>query len=185
VFDVFISYGHPDADWVHNLAGNLHRAALDVFLDEWEIAPGEVVVHQLERGLLSSRNGVLVISRASVSRPWVQEEYAVMVSRAVEGKQRLIPVLLGDVEVPPFAASRLWVDFRGADGPEYRRRVGQLVAALRGERPQRPPRDGQLVAPLDQGFDRREPDGWSCASAWTIRHSLPRVARRWATGQPE
>jgi hypothetical protein len=139
-FDVFISYGHDDAAWVHGLAGDLHQAGLDVFLDEWEIAPGDVVVHQLERGLLNSRNGVLVVSPASVSRPWVQQEYAVMVDRAVGNKQRLIPVLLGDAEVPPFAATRLWVDFRRVEGPEYERRVQRLVAALRGERPQRPPR---------------------------------------------
>jgi hypothetical protein len=151
-FDVFISYGHQDQAWVHTLAENLHRAGLDVFLDKWEIAPGDVVVHELERGLLSARNGVLVVSPASVARPWVQQEYAVMVARAVEGTQRLIPVLLGDVAVPPFAATRLWVDFRGVDGPEYERRVGELVAALRGERPQRPPRGGELRPPPGSRF---------------------------------
>jgi tetratricopeptide (TPR) repeat protein len=151
-FDVFISYGHQDQAWVLSLAENLHRAGLDVFLDAWEITPGDVVVHQLERGLLTSRNGVLVISPASVARPWVQQEYAVMVSRAVEGSQRLIPVLLGDVEIPPFAATRLWVDFRGADGPEYERRVRLLVAALRGERPQRPARDSELAVPPRSGL---------------------------------
>jgi hypothetical protein len=139
-FDVFISYGHQDQVWVHALAENLRRAGLEVFLDAWQLTPGDVVVHQLERGLLASRNGVLVVSPASVTRPWVQQEYAVMVSRAIEGKQRLIPVLLGDVEVPPFAATRLWVDFRDADGPEYERQVGLLVAALLGKRSQPPPR---------------------------------------------
>ena len=94
-FDVFISYGHQDAAWVHTLADNLHRLGLEVFLDKWELVPGDVVVHELERGLLSSRNGVLVVSPASVERPWVQQEYAVMVDRAVVGEQRLIPVLLG------------------------------------------------------------------------------------------
>lgn len=142
-FDVFISYGHADASWVHRLAGKLHQVGLDVFLDEWEIGEGDVVVHQLERGLLNSRNGVLVVSPASVQGPWVQQEYAVMVDRAVANKQRLIPVLLGDAEVPPFAAIRLWVDFRGVDGSEYERRVQRLAAALRGERPQRPPRRSQ------------------------------------------
>jgi TIR domain len=151
-FDVFISYGHQDQAWVHTLAENLHRAGLAVFLDAWEIIPGDVVVHQLERGLMASRNGVLVVSPASVARPWVQQEYAVMVGRAVESTQRLIPVLLGDVEVPPFAATRLWVDFRGADGPEYARRVRQLVAALKGERPQRPARDDGLAWPSESGF---------------------------------
>ena|SRR5215211_3627252 len=61
-FDAFVSYGHDDADWALILAENLHRAGLEVFLDKWEIAPGDVVVHQLERGLLNSRSGVLVVS---------------------------------------------------------------------------------------------------------------------------
>jgi TIR domain len=65
-FDVFISYSHQDQAWVHTLAENLHRAGLEVFLDAWEITPGDVVVHQLERGLLSSRNGV---PPASLLRP--------------------------------------------------------------------------------------------------------------------
>jgi tetratricopeptide (TPR) repeat protein len=151
-FDVFISYGHQDAEWVHTLAANLHRAGLEVFLDAWEIVPGDRIVHQLERGLLSSRNGVLVVSPASMSRPWVQDEYAVMVSRAVQGTQRLIPVLLGDVEIPLFAATRMWVDFRAADGSEYEKRVNQLVAALRGERPTRPPREGELQLPPGPRF---------------------------------
>jgi TIR domain/CHAT domain len=150
--DVFISYVHEDAAWVHALAENLYRAGLEVFPDAWEITPGDVVVHQLERGLLNSRNGVLVVSPASVPRPWVQQEYAVMVNRAVEGSQRLIPVLLGDVQVPPFAATRLWVDFRDVDGPQYERRVHQLVAALKGERPKRPARGAGLQPPPGSGF---------------------------------
>jgi TIR domain len=150
-FDVFVSYGHADTPWVDTLAENLHRADLHVFLDKWEITPGDVLVHQLERGLLHSRTGILVVSPTSVSRPWVRQEYAAMVSRAVAGSQRLIPVLLGDVELPPFAATRVWVDFRGADGPEYQDRVRELVAAVRDERPERPPRDGQVVAPPGTG----------------------------------
>jgi hypothetical protein len=105
-FDVFISYGHQDQNWVHDLAENLHGVGLEVFLDIWEITPGDVVVHHLERGLLNSCNGVLVVSPASMAQPWVQQEYAVTVGRAVEGKQRLIPVLLGDVDVPPLALLR-------------------------------------------------------------------------------
>ncbi len=58
-YDVFISYAHADAAHVHRLAENLHNAGLEVFYDEWEIAPGDVLVHQLDRGLLNSLNGIL------------------------------------------------------------------------------------------------------------------------------
>ena len=63
-----------------------------------------------------------------------------MMTRAVEGKQRLIPVLLADADMPPLLASRVWIDFRNADGPVYEARVRALVMALKGERPGPPPR---------------------------------------------
>jgi hypothetical protein len=69
------------------------------------------------------------------------------------------------VELPPFAATRVWVDFRGAEGPEYQRRFGELVAALRGERPPRPEPDGRLVLPAGTGV---RPEG--------ARRALLRIA---------
>jgi tetratricopeptide (TPR) repeat protein len=152
MFDVFISYGHQDQTWVRILAENLYRAGLEVFYDEWEIGPGDVLVHRLDEGIRTSRNGILIVSPASLSRPWVAEEYAAMLTRTVAGQQRLIPVLLGEAELPPFLAARVWVDFRHADGPEYDRRVSQLVAALRGERPPRPVRDEPRAPPPGSGF---------------------------------
>src|SRR2546421_2586566 len=152
MFDVFISYGHQDQAWVRTLAENLYRAGLEVFYDEWENAPGDVLVHQLDKGIRTSRSGILVISSASLSRPWVMEEYAAMLTRTIAGQQRLIPLLLGEAELPPFLASRVWVDFRHADGPEYDRRVSQLVAVLRGERPPRPGRDEPHAPPPGSGF---------------------------------
>jgi TIR domain len=44
--DAFVSYGHPDADWVRILAGNLYQSGLELFFDEWEIGPGDVLVHK-------------------------------------------------------------------------------------------------------------------------------------------
>ena len=89
----FISYGHADAGWVRVLAENLHRLGVELWFDEWEIMPGDVLVHKLDEGILSSRAGVLVVSPVSLSRPIVQAEYAAMWTRAEAGQQRLIPVL--------------------------------------------------------------------------------------------
>ena len=72
-FDVFLSYAHADRDWVQTLAENLHQSGLDVFFDEWEIGPGDVLVHRLDAGILNSRSGVLVVSPAALSRPWVRK----------------------------------------------------------------------------------------------------------------
>jgi tetratricopeptide (TPR) repeat protein len=149
--DVFVSYAHADQAWVRVLAENLYQAGLNVFYDEWMIAAGDVLVHKLDEGIRNSRNGVLVVSPAALERPWVQEEYAAMLTRAVAGKQRLIPVLLQEAEMPPFLASRVWVDFRNADGPVYQARMQELIKALKGP-PGPPPRTGELQPPPGTGF---------------------------------
>src|SRR5439155_372939 len=135
MFDVFISYGHQDQAWVRTLAENLYRAGLEVFYDEWEIGPGDVLVHRLDEGIRTSRSGMLVVSPASLARPWVMEEYAAMLTRAVADQQRLIPVLLGEAELPPFLATRVWVDFRHADGPRTSRSGMLVVSPVSLDRP--------------------------------------------------
>ena len=137
VKDVFISYAHADAAWVEVLAGNLHQAGLEVWLDQWEITAGDVLVHKLDQGILRSRHGVLVVSPTAMGRRIVGEEYAAMWTRAVAGQQRLIPVLYQDAELPPMLKSRVRVDFRGADGPAYEAKVAELVRALKDERKER------------------------------------------------
>jgi len=72
-----------------------------------------------------------------------------MIVRAVDRDLRLIPVLYGDAEMPPLLASMKWIDFRGADGPTYERRLRELVEALHGRRPGPPPRGGVLKPPSD------------------------------------
>ena len=146
-WDVFISYAQVDREPVHTLAINLHELGLRVFLDAWELGPGDVVVHRLDAGLAGSRAGILVVSAASVQRPWVQQEYAALLTRSVELGQRLIPVVIADAVLPPMLASRLWVDLRGKTGSAYQGALESIARALRGERPGPPPRRGALRIP--------------------------------------
>lgn len=146
-WDAFISYAHDDANWVRILAENLHRLGLDVFFDEWEVDAGAVVSARLDEGLRNSRSGMLVVSKSSVSRPWVLEEYSALLKRSVEQGQRLIPILIEEAEMPPMLATRRWIDFRGLRHQRYGAAVRELAAALRGKRPKRPPRGGGLKSP--------------------------------------
>ncbi len=144
-WDVFVSYARKDCEWVRALAENLHNSDLDVFLDEWEIGPGDVVLHKIDEGLRKSRNGIVVVTPTALSRPWVLEEYAAMARMAVENAKRLVPVLLADADMPAILANRHWVDFRDAHGPEYEKKMEELVRALKGQGPQGPPaRTGKI-----------------------------------------
>ena len=159
VWDVFVSYGHEDAEWVRVLAANLHRAGFDVFLDEWELIGGDRVSGRLEDAIRTSTNGVLVVSPHSLSRPWVREEYEALLRQAVEqpARRRLIPVLYADADLPPFLANREWIDFRNeaSTGPAYDTSLAKLARALQG-RPasDRPPRDSEVQWPTGHDGER-------------------------------
>src|SRR4051812_20803135 len=131
-FDVFVSYGHGDAEWAGVLADNLTRLGLKVWQDRDELVRGDLLAQRVQDGLAKGRAGALVGSAKASGRGWVEEEFAAAVAGVVTGTQRLIPVLLGDVPLPPFVASRLYVDFRAVTSPDdYKAKVRELERAIR------------------------------------------------------
>lgn len=146
-WDVFISYAHADKEQVTALAVALHERGLEVFFDEWELGEGEVVAHRLDDGLRGSHHGILVVSATSVTRPWVLQEYAVLLQRSVERGQRLIPVVIEAAELPPMLSTRVWVDLRGKSGAAYAEQIDRIARALRGQRSGPPPRSGPATIP--------------------------------------
>jgi len=138
-YHAFLSYARADAEAVRRLAENLHQLEVDLFFDEWEIAPGDVLVHQIDRGLLESHHGAICVTPTALSRPWVQAEYAVLMQRAVEQGRRLIPVLLADAlrgerPAPPPRAGELKPPpgsaFRAPGPIACRLRVGREKVSL-------------------------------------------------------
>jgi tetratricopeptide (TPR) repeat protein len=148
-YDAFVSYGHADAAWVHALAENLERLGVRVFLDAWELVAGDLIAVRLQDGLAKAGAVVFVVSPESLGRGWVNEEFAAAVAAAAARRQRLIPVLYGEVALPPLVAARLYVDFRQVDDPAvYAARVRELAAAVRGvPAASRPAPGGGIVPP--------------------------------------
>jgi hypothetical protein len=133
-FDVFFSYAYRDGEWPVALAGNLERLGLRVWFDRWELAAGQRVATRLQDGLAKADVLVAVVSPRWIASEWCNEEFAYAMTASAGGRQRVIPVLWGDVAtVPPFIASRLFVDFRAVATPDqYEVKVQQLVRAVRG-----------------------------------------------------
>jgi hypothetical protein len=73
----------------------------------------------------------LVFSPPSIASGWIQQEYAALMQRSIQDRRRFIPVLIGDVELPGFAATRYYADFRNVSGAEYDRLIAKIVNALR------------------------------------------------------
>jgi tetratricopeptide (TPR) repeat protein len=136
---VFISYAHrDDAAWTGQLAADLEADDLAVFLDQWDIAPGEDFVHRLNQGLESATAGLIVFGRSTGDSSWVHAEIAALVDLERRGQIILIPVLRGDVPLPPLLTKYSPADFRSWQArSEYQSCLAQLKERLRGKRPAR------------------------------------------------
>ena len=131
-YDVFISYSHADIEWVTKFAGRLESEGFRVARDEVALKSGDILVHAIEQAIRDSAHGILVFSSASIASGWVQQEYATLMQRSIENGLRFIPVVIEDIELPVFAATRYYTDFRHVTKAEYDRLIAKISEALRG-----------------------------------------------------
>jgi hypothetical protein len=137
-WDVYITYADADRDAAHQLAIKLHERHFKVFFDEWTISDGEVTSRRMEEGIRNSLNGIVAVSPDTVMEDWAEEQYSALLNKAVRKKQRLIPVLVGrpgEVDLPPFLATRQKVDLRDPTEATQRRSLDNIAKALRGQPP--------------------------------------------------
>ncbi|EPD89530.1 hypothetical protein HMPREF1486_06472 [Streptomyces sp. HPH0547] len=129
-YDAFVSYAAADARTALALATRLRAEGLRVFLAEW-IGPGLVEALEKETALRTSANGLLVFSGTTMNDAAIRDEYAALLQRVHSGGRRFIPVLVDDVELPPFAGIRRPVDLRNPDSASYDQNLTALVRAIR------------------------------------------------------
>lgn len=92
-YDVFISHASEDKDAVvRPLASALVEEGLNVWYDEFELRIGDSLRRKIDRGLASSRVGLVVLSRSFIAKGWTNYELDGIVSRSVSGEQTLLPI---------------------------------------------------------------------------------------------
>ena len=118
-YDVFVSHASEDkAEFVDDLVRALSERGLRVWYDTFEITLGDDFRRQMERGLLGSRFGVVVVSHAFLqsTKYWAQQELSVLFNfEAVDGEKRILPVVRGVdwktlTKTSPFLATRRVAD---------------------------------------------------------------------------
>jgi len=92
-FDLFLSHGTPDPDWVRTLADELTKRGLRVYFDERELEAGKSWVTGLNDGLENSRYLVLIASSTSVDRPWVITEWQSVTHTSASKRRRSGPTV--------------------------------------------------------------------------------------------
>lgn len=149
----FISHSSRDKDvFVLGFARRLREAAVDAWVDLWEMLPGDSLAQKIfEEGLGGADTVIAVVSENSVGSRWVAEELNTAKVLQIENEVRLVPVLLGTIDgdrVPMVLRSSVWV--RVEDPQSYDTGLGRVVAAIYGQT-DRPPlgeRPAYATSPL-------------------------------------
>ncbi len=92
-YDVFISHASEDKkDVVTPLAKALRAGSLSVWYDDFELKIGDSLRRNIDRGIASSRFGIVVLSKAFFGKGWPNYELDGLVTKSVDGDQVLLPI---------------------------------------------------------------------------------------------
>ncbi len=109
---IFLCHSHSDKPFVRKLARHLSDLNVHVWMDEWELEPGDSLHGCIGQALQTVAYVGIVLSPASVSSRWCQSELEQVLTRErATGDKIAIPLLYRRVSPPPFLAGRLYADF--------------------------------------------------------------------------
>jgi len=128
---LFISYASEDRPFVEQLVKALDPFVEHVWYDRREIIVGDSIVKRINEGLRGADFLAAVLSKASVSKPWVQSELASAIMRQnSESTVRLLPILREDCAIPPLLSAIRCADFRVS----FETGINELLQGLQGIR---------------------------------------------------
>ena len=110
---LFLGHSHKDKPFVRRLAKDLDRLSVDVWIDQWELEPGDSLHAGIGAALRTSAYMGLVLSPDSARSRWCKAELEQSLAREMRTRKKVIvPLLCRKVRVPPFLEDRLYIDFR-------------------------------------------------------------------------
>lgn len=132
---VFLSYNSSDKHLVEGIAGRLKKeTGLNIWLDNWNLVPGDPVQKALESAL-NKANIIIIFIGPSGMGDWQNVEMVNAFTRSVTKKNvRVIPVILpgGKKEETNFLSQLTWVEFTKLEDESA---FQYLVSGIRRELP--------------------------------------------------
>lgn len=110
---VFISYSSRDRAFVEKLAYSLVDKRIKIWLDKWEMHPGDSLIEKIQEALTESSYLLVVLSEKSVESEWCKKELNSGLMREIEEKKvHVIPIVIDNCKIPIFLKEKLFADFR-------------------------------------------------------------------------
>jgi arsenate reductase-like glutaredoxin family protein len=92
-WDVFICHATEDKEeFVRPLANSLRLYGLKVWYDEFTLTVGDSLRRSIDKGLVNSCYGIVVISPSFFSKDWPQKELDGLAALEVNGRKVILPI---------------------------------------------------------------------------------------------
>lgn len=109
---VFISYSTNDSDFVEQLSMELVKHRVNVWLDKWEMKPGDSLIDKIQEGIAEASFLLVVLSNNSLDSEWCKRELKSAIMRELDEKKVIvIPILVEKCDIPLFLKDKLYADF--------------------------------------------------------------------------
>lgn len=161
---VYLAHASEDKAMVRPIAEYLMANGIDVWFDEWEIDPGDSLRQKMEEGLGKMTHFMVVLTPASIEKPWVALEIDVGIVKRIGCESRMVPVVidLDPKQLTPFLRTMLYFPIDPANEADLEALVDRLHDVSRkpvlGEAP-------RYVCSAPEGLT-----GWSPAALAIGKH---------------
>ncbi len=91
----FLSYAWEDREFARRIVERLQADGVDTWWAEWEIRAGDSLRRKIDEGLSNCTHFIVLLTPASIQKPWVNQEIDAGFVRKVESQARFIPLRSG------------------------------------------------------------------------------------------
>ena len=130
----FIAHASEDKTrFVDRFVRELEARGVRAWYDSQSLLPGDRIVEKVfEEGIQEADAVIIVLSTASVRKPWVREELNAAVVKRLQDDTTLIPIVIDECEVP--AALRTTLHQKFLSSESFDSDMARVVSAIFGSR---------------------------------------------------
>ena len=82
------------------MAKLIEKFGVNAWLDHWEICTCDSLQQKIFQGIQKTNAFILILSKSSLSSPWVKKELELANVKKIEYGNKILPLVVGDAEIP-------------------------------------------------------------------------------------
>lgn len=135
-YDAFISHASEDKDsLVRPLARMLNKMGFYIWYDEFELKIGDSLRQSIDKGLINSNFGIVILSKSFFAKNWPQYELNGLTAKEIDGNKVILPIWHGitreDVlKYSPTLADKVAADSSRMDIKTMAREIAKVLGEI-------------------------------------------------------